>query len=256
MILDPELELHRLVANARVLPARFESALPESPIGADDFPGATAISRAHWAGAMFDAAVTLVDDVRTIFGSMFLLRGMLELWGGFMYVASAPDIDECRRRAVQIEIIAMQRRIGTLRVPGIVDDSEKGLGRGLAAAEARLATLQQRQKSHGGKPTPYGQVETWLKATGFEWPEPMYRGFSETIHNQAPEWASDPQLDVSWHHRAVRLEQCIIIYGNTSHLALTLIPGSVSEGFDVAVRSLLEDPYLHLALEGKFDEAM
>jgi hypothetical protein len=255
--LDPDTEFRRLVVSAQLLVTRFESQLDEGAggtlsVGRDELPVATAVERAHWAGALYESAVALLADARTALGSILILRGMLEGWAEFLYMASGESAEERRRRAIQIEIGAATQQLHTLTVPGILDPDDAA--RALAVVGASKRRLEELKRSEGWKAPlyKYGHAATWLERSGHDWPAPMYRGFSDAAHHQMPQWAT--LAEITWHHRAVRLEQCILIYGNSCSLALEVIGITDRTTFETAVRELHNDPYLKLALRGGFDQ--
>jgi hypothetical protein len=257
MVIDVEAEFRRLVAVARVLPNRFEAELAanqsEPAVHIDDFPAVTAIILAHWASVQYESAVALLDDSRTTHACMLLLRGLLEIWADFLYLTDKPDAAERRIRAIQTEILAMQQVAHTLKTPGFADSTDAE--QSVQFTEERLEHLEEIKRLEEWTATGrrYGQVEQWLDKSGLEWPTPMYRGFSDAAHHRVPQWASEPGNEPTWHLRGVRLEQCVVIYGNVGRLALDLAQPNPDGSFAQSVEELLHDRALWLALHGHLD---
>lgn len=257
MMLDAEAEFRRLVATARVLPTRFETEVvgrrEPGVVAPEDFPAWTALRRAHWASALYEPAVVMLGEDRTVHGCMLLLRTLLELWAEFLYLTDKEDPVERRIRAIETEILVARELIQTLKVPGVA--SPIHADRSLDTAKARLARLETIKRTEKWKVTGrrYGQVETWLAKSGLEWPRSMYKGFSSAAHNFATEWAVTDETTQTWHFKATRLEQCVVIYGNIGVLAIELVQPAPDGSFRRAVEGLREDPVLQLALAGHLD---
>jgi hypothetical protein len=179
MVLDAQAEFRRLIAMARVLPARFETeVVGDGEVGLvspNDFPAWTALRRAHWAADQYQPAVAVLGDDRTVHGSMLLLRGLLELWAEFLYLTDNKDPAERRIRAIEIEIDVARQLTRTLQIPGMAAPIDAG--RSFQVAKDRLDRLEkikrdEKWKSKGGRYT-YGHVANWLGKTGLDWPTLM-----------------------------------------------------------------------------------
>jgi len=64
------------------------------------------LKRLHWASVQFESAVVLLKDYRTAHGCMLLLRGLLEVWADFLFIADKDDADEQRKRSIAVKLAA------------------------------------------------------------------------------------------------------------------------------------------------------
>jgi hypothetical protein len=258
MMIDVEAEFRRLVALARVLPTRLEDEFAAnrdlSVVHIDDFPTVTVLKRLHWASVQFESAVVLLEDHRTAHGCMLLLRGLLEVWADFLFMADKKDDqDEQRKRSVAVELAAAQQMVHTFGIEGIADPEHAAAS--LERAQRRVSHLQELMSREGWnlRARRYGQLDQWLEKSGLDWPSKMYRGFSDAAHQHLPEWAGEPGNEPTWQLRAVPYEQCLVIHGNIGMLGLHVAQPQGTGAFVAAVDELRHDPILAEAFRGELD---
>ena len=143
-MIDVEGEFRRLIAFARVLPTRLEDEFASnrdlSMVHVDDFPTVTVLKRLHWASVQFESAVVLLEDYRTAHGCMLLLRGLLEVWADFLFIADKDDADEQRKRSIAVELAAAQQMVHTFSIKGIAYLSPNERKPGIRERDGRKGT--------------------------------------------------------------------------------------------------------------------